>query len=92
MKIRNQALRACSRIGDMEAESYNWSHLLIGEHLDYFLFLFVSRTGTVGWTEHAKVCAHYNLNHCVANCDVVYVTSLDQVVDSPPHTEYTFGQ
>ena len=23
----------------------------IGEHLDYFLFLLVSRTGTVGWTE-----------------------------------------
>ena len=32
-----------SRIGDME--SY------IGEHSDYFLFLLVSRTGTVGWTE-----------------------------------------
>ena len=31
-------------------ESYNWSHLL-GEHLDYFLFLLVSRTGTAGWTE-----------------------------------------
>jgi hypothetical protein len=41
-----------SRIRDMEAESYNGSHLLIGEHLDYFLFLLVSRTGTVGWTEH----------------------------------------
>ena len=25
--------------------------LLIGECLDYFLFLFVSITGTVGWTE-----------------------------------------
>ena len=27
-----------SRIRDMEAERNNWSHLLIGEHLDYFLF------------------------------------------------------
>ena len=40
-----------SRIWDMEAENYNWYPLLIGEHLDYFLFLFISRTGTVGWTE-----------------------------------------
>ena len=24
----------------------------IGEHFDYFLFLLVSRTGTVGWNEH----------------------------------------
>ena len=40
-----------SRIWDMEAESYNWSRLLIGEHLDYFLFLFVRRSGIVGWTE-----------------------------------------
>ena len=40
-----------SRVWDMEAETYNWSHLLIGEHLGYFLFLFVSRTGTALWDQ-----------------------------------------
>jgi hypothetical protein len=39
----------------MEAESYNWSHLLIGEHLDYFLFLFVSRTLAL-WDEPNIEC------------------------------------
>ena len=43
--------RLGSRIRDMEAESYNWSHSLIGEHLNYLIFLLVSRTGTVGWSE-----------------------------------------
>ena len=28
-----------------------WLISFIGEHLDYFLFLLVSRTGTVGWTK-----------------------------------------
>ena len=37
-----------SIIQDMEAESYKLISF-IGEHLDYFLFLLVSRTGTVGW-------------------------------------------
>ena len=50
-----------SRIRDMEAECYNWSPLLVNtQHLDCFLFLLVSRTGTVGWTEN-WVCALYNI-------------------------------
>ena len=44
-----------SSIRDMEAESYNRSHLLIGEHLDYFLFLFVSRTLAL-WDEPNIEC------------------------------------
>ena len=27
----------------------------MGEHLDYFLFLLVSRTGTVGWTDSVEL-------------------------------------
>ena len=45
----------------MEVESYNWSHLFVNIYVDYFSFLVVNRTGTVGWTQcwiSAKVCAH----------------------------------
>ena len=35
-----------SRTRNQDMESY------VGEHSDYFFFLLVSRTGTVGWTEH----------------------------------------
>ena len=51
-------------------ESYNWSHLLIGEHLDYFLYLFVSRTGTKGWTECQSVQSLYGVWHLAASMEV----------------------
>ena len=38
------------RMQDMEAKRYKLISF-IGIHLDYFLLLLVSRTGTVGWME-----------------------------------------
>ena len=56
----------------MEAELISF----IGEHLDYFLFLLVSRTGTVGWTERSvKVpkCA-YSVWPLTASMDAYVIT------------------
>ena len=50
-----------SRIRDIQAENYNGSYLLIGKCLHYLLFLFISRTGTVGWTKRQSVRLLYGV-------------------------------